>query len=128
MSLQDVDDLQAAAAEFRASCAPAVSCAWQSPIPFQSAGEFDSNEPDARFVMSGSYFEERRVGGKPYIRDGMSMTFHSVHRPLGTYVSVFNDVGMAIDRLQELGDLSDPPGTRWRRMPLFLDFRAVKSG
>ena len=76
--------------------------------------------------MRGSYFEVRRVGGRPYVRDGMSMTFHSIHRPLDDYVRAVTDAGFVIERLVETPDLSDPPGARWRRMPLFLDFRARK--
>jgi hypothetical protein len=94
--------------------------------PFQTAGEFASRDDDAPFVITGSYFGERRVGGKPYVRDGMSMTFHSAHRSVEGYLAPLFEAGLAIDALREFPDLGDPPGHRWRRMPLFLDFRAVK--
>ena len=60
-------------------------------------------------------------------RDGLSMTFHSVHRPLQAYVDAMSTVGLSIERVLEVADLGSPAEDRWRRMPLFLDLRAVKS-
>ena len=126
MSLQDVDRYEQAIAEIGRVLEPGGYFCGAITHPFQTAGEFDSNQRDARFVISGSYFDVRRIGGKPYVRDGMSMTFHSVHRPLDAYFAALTDSGLAVDRLLETPDLSDPPGDRWRRMPMFLDFRAKK--
>ncbi|HEY7023840.1 MAG TPA: class I SAM-dependent methyltransferase [Candidatus Limnocylindrales bacterium] len=126
MSLQDVDRYGVAIREAARVLGPGGSFCFAITHPMQTAGEFHGREPDAPFVITGSYFDERRVGGKPYVRDGMSMTFHSVHRPLQDYVAALAEADLAIDRLFEWPDLSDPPGHRWRRMPMFLDCRAKK--
>jgi len=126
MSLQDVDRYAIAVGEAARVLRPGGSFCMAITHPFQTAGEFNGREPDAPFVITGSYFEVRRFGGKPYVRDGMSMTFHSVHRSLQDYVAALAEAGLAIDRLFEWPDLADPPGHRWRRMPLFLDCRAKK--
>jgi len=94
--------------------------------PMQTAGEFESRATDAPFVIRDSYFESRRIGGKPFTREGMAMTFHSEHRPLQAYFAALTGAGLVVDRLVETPDDSDPPGDRWRRMPLFLDLRARK--
>jgi ubiquinone/menaquinone biosynthesis C-methylase UbiE len=126
MSLHDIDDFESAVREIGRVVSPGGYLCAAITHPFQTSGQFESSSRDARFVMDGSYFEARRVGGKPYVRDGMSMIFHSVHRPLHDYVAALASSGFAIDRLVESPDWSDPPGDRWRRMPLFLDFRARK--
>jgi SAM-dependent methyltransferase len=126
MSLQDVDDYVAAIGEVSRVLSMGGNFCVAITHPLQTAGEFHGNDPDAPFVIAGSYFDVRRVGGKPYVRDGMSMTFYSAHRPLQDYFAALNGAGLAVDRLLEFPDLTDPPGHRWRRMPLFLDFRARK--
>lgn len=126
MTLHDIDGFESAVAEIGRVLASGGYLCGAITHPFQTAGEFVSRDPYAPFVVTGSYFDVHRVGGKPYVRDGMSMTFHSVHRPLQDYVSAFTTAGMSIDRLVEVQDLSAPPSDRWRRMPLFLDFRAQK--
>jgi len=93
--------------------------------PLASAGRFESREPGARFVVDGSYLETRRYADTVE-RDGLAMTFHSRHRPMHAYVDMLTGSGLLVDRLVEVPDLSDPPGSRWRRMPLFLQIRAVK--
>jgi hypothetical protein len=54
------------------------------------------------------------------------MTFTSRHRPLSAVIRSFLDAGLAIDHVAEIPDLSDPAGSRWRRIPLFLHLGAVK--
>ena len=121
MTLHDIDDFESALREIGRVLQPGGFLCAAITHPTQTAGEFDSRETDARFVISASYFEERRVGGKPYVRDGMTMIFHSVHRPLRAYFDILSELGLAVDRLFEVPDLSAPADDRWRRMPLFLD-------
>lgn len=128
MTLHDIDGFASALREIGRVLRPGGCLCAAITHPFQSAGEFESREPDARFAVAGSYFDERRIGGKSYIRDGMEMVFHSVHRPLQAYVAAVGDARLSIDAMREVADLASPPQDRWRRMPLFLDFRAAKTG
>ncbi len=123
MSLQDVDDLGAAVREIgRVLDDRGVACL-SIVHPINSAGHFASNESNAPFVISGSYLEPYRYADS-IERDGLPMTFASEHRPLQTYFDLLAGAGLRVDRLIEVPDLSDPPGSRWRRLPLFLDLRA----
>lgn len=126
MSLQDVDDLDSAVRENARVIKRGGYLCVAIVHPIASAGEFQGREPDAPFVISGSYLERRRVGDKPYVRGGMSMTFHSEHRPLQAYFDALTGAGFKIDRLLEIPDATELPGGRWQRVPLFLDLRAQK--
>jgi SAM-dependent methyltransferase len=128
MSLHDVDDFATAVREIARVLAPGGQLCAALTHPFSTAGEFDGSDRQAPFVVRESYFEPRRVGGKPYVRGGLQMTFNSMHRPLQAYLDALADVGMVVERVIETGDMTDPPGDRWRRMPMFLDFRARKFG
>ncbi len=126
MSLQDVDDLGAAVSEIgRVLDDRGVACI-AIVHPINSAGHFASSEQDAPFVIAGSYFEPYRSADS-IERDGLPMTFTSEHRPLQAYFDLLAANGLHVDRLLETGDLTDPPGSRWRRIPLFLDFRARRA-
>jgi hypothetical protein len=59
-------------------------------------------------------------------RDGLKMTFTSEHRPLQDYFAALEAAGLLVERLVEIPDTGDSPGSRWRRLPLFLHLRAVK--
>lgn len=126
MSLQDVDRYEQAIREMARVLVDGGYLCAAITHPMQTAGEFVGREFEAPFVIRDSYFESRRIGGKPYVRDGMAMTFHSIHRPLRGYFAALAAGGLAVDRLLETPDHSDQPGDRWQRMPLFLDFRAQK--
>lgn len=61
-------------------------------------------------------------------RDGLRMTFTSRHRPLQAYLAAVTSAGLLVDRMVEVEDSSREDGDRWRRLPLFLQFRAIKPG
>ena len=125
MSLQDVDDLDRAVREAARVLVPGGRLRTAIVHPINSAGEFASRDDDAPFEIRGSYFEERR-----YVdvleRNGLPMTFASAHRSLERFAHPILDAGLLIDHLAEPPDLADPPGTRWRRLPLFLHLGAIK--
>jgi hypothetical protein len=91
--------------------------------PLNTAGAFASREDDAPFVIEGSYFEHK-VQEIPTERDGLEMTFLDAHRPLEEYFRALESAGLVVEALREVPDTSDPPASRWRRMPLFLHLRA----
>lgn len=126
MSLHDVDDLDGAVEEIARVLEPrGVFCA-AIVHPINSAGRFQSSAPDAPFVIEGSYLEPHRYADVVE-RDGLSMTFASAHRPLQSYFELLSRARLVVDRLVEVPDLNDQPGSRWRRVPLFLQFRALKT-
>jgi len=126
MSLQDIDRYDEAIAEMARVLVDGGFLCIAIVHPLASAGEFRGRDADAAFVIDGSYLEHRRVDGKPYVRDGMSMTFHSQHRPLQAYFDALGSNKLKVDRLIEVPDVTDVPGGRWRRLPNFLDLRAQK--
>jgi hypothetical protein len=82
------------------------------------------------FEIGGSYLEERRYRYDSE-RDGITMVFHSFHRPLEAYARALEEAGFLIERLREpavpADRLPEDRGElRWRRVPLFLFGRAVK--
>ena len=130
MSLHDMDNMPGAIAEIARVLTRAGAACIAIVHPINSAGTFESDEPDARFVIDGSYFETRRTRDV-LTREGLEMTFSSRHWPLEAYTRACEDAGLLIDALREVGvdDKSvqeRPSQARWQRLPLFLHLRARK--
>jgi SAM-dependent methyltransferase len=126
MSLQDIDDMPAAVREMARVLVPGGRLCLAIVHPINSAGGFETLEPDAAFVIHGSYFERRRYADT-FERSGLRMTFTSEHRPLQDYFGAIEAAGLLVERLVEIPDTT--PGRilhRWQRLPLFLHLRAVK--
>jgi SAM-dependent methyltransferase len=127
MSLHDIDDLEKAVAEVARVLRPGGHLCLAIVHPINSAGRFEARTADAPFIIGDSYLEPR-----PYAdvveRDGLRMTFTSIHRPLEAYTAALERVGLLIERLVEVPDTTDPPGDRWRRIPLFLHLRTLNGG
>jgi SAM-dependent methyltransferase len=123
MSLMNTDDLEAAVREAARVLEPGGRYCVAIVHPLNTAGAFTSREPDAPFVIEGSYFEhgEKEV---PVERDGLEMTFLDAHRPLQDYFAALEGVGLVVERLREIRDDGDPDDNRWQRIPLFLHLRA----
>ena len=86
MSLQDLDDLDGAFGE-----------AFRVLVP---GGAFCLAFLHPAATADDAYFEERRFS-EVVERDGLSMEFHSVHRPLERYVDTLAGAGFVIELLKE---------------------------
>jgi hypothetical protein len=70
---------------------------------------------------------ESYLGSRPYTdyleRDGMEITFHSLHHTLEDFSRALEAAGFRIRRVREI---YDDEHARWRRLPLFLHLHAVR--
>lgn len=91
--------------------------------PFLDAGEWESPDADASFIVAGSYLGKREFEGT-FERNGLQVTFRGWCYALADYARALEDAGFLIERLREpTHTLEDP---RHDRIPLFLHLRAVK--
>lgn len=130
-SLMDIDDMEGSVREAARVLRPggALCACVTHPIP--DAGRFESLEPDARFVIEGTYLGERRWFTGEMERDGLSMHFAGWAYSLEGYFGVLEQAGFVIEAVREprVDDstvVRYPAEERWRRIPLFLMWRAVK--
>jgi len=123
-SLIDVEDMPAAIAEASRVLRPSGYFCACVPHPFSDAGEFTSNDPDAAFVVEGSYLQE---GDYELVSERNGIVFHFVsrHFPLESYAGALERAGFAIEALRE-PPLPGVDRHRRRRIPVFLLWRAVK--
>ena len=129
-SLMDVSDMPGSVMEAARVLQPGGHFCFCVTHPLADAGAFASAEPDAPFVIPGSYFGRRRFDGH-FERDGLQMTFHGWMYPLGDYVAALEQAGFVIERLREPAPNEEalrrrPSYRRWLRLPLFLQIRAVR--
>src|SRR5207253_327965 len=68
--------------------------------PIPDAGQFSGREPDAPFVIAGSYLGRRRFEGT-FERDGLTMTFRGRPYPMEAYARALEEAGFVIERLRE---------------------------
>jgi SAM-dependent methyltransferase len=129
-SLMDVDDMPAAVAEAARVLQPGKPLCVCVTHPAADAGRFANHGPDAPFVIKGAYLARHRVE-ETVERDGLRMTFSGWRYPLEDYARALEAAGLVIQVLREpapAGVAEDPEFRRWRRVPMFLTFRAVKQG
>ena len=124
MSLMDMDDMAGAVLEVARVLEPGGRFVVAVVHPINSAGQFVPRDGDdaAPFVIE-SYLDRR-----PYTdhleRDGLPMTFHSIHFTLEDYSRAFEAGGFLLSDFQEL---YDDDNARWSRVPLFLRWTGVKA-
>ena len=97
--------------------------------PINSAGRFETEDANSPFVIKGDYLRPSAYADT-IERDGLTMTFHSQHRPLQSYVLALEEAGMLIETLREprVPDhaINSDRSRRWQRLPLFLHLRAMR--
>lgn len=99
--------------------------------PINDAGVFADREPDAPFVIGGSYFGRRRFE-QTFERNGLRLTFRGWCYPLEDYATALEEAGFVIERLREPKaneaalERFGASELRWRRVPMFLYLLARK--
>lgn len=127
-SLMDVDDMPGAvreAARVLRQGGAMCSCVTH---PIADAGRFESAEGDARFVIEDTYLGARRWLRLDRVeRAGLQMDFSGWAYPLEAYFAALEQAGFEVQALREpAAEAKDAGENRWRRIPLFLMWRAVK--
>ena len=129
MSLQDIDAMRAAVREIARVLQPGGRLCLAIVHPINSAGRFETSDAHAPFVIKGDYLSTFAYADMVE-RDGLSMTFHSQHRPIQCYFLALEEAGMLIEALREprVPDhaINSVGGRRWQRLPLFLHLRAMR--
>jgi SAM-dependent methyltransferase len=127
MSLQDIDDMPKAVGEAARVLRPGGRFCLAIVHPVNSAGRFESTAADAAFVIEDDYLRPFEYSDLVE-RDGLSMTFHSHHRPLEAYFSTLEGAGFLVDALREPKvpehAIVFESSRRWQRVPLFLHLRS----
>jgi ubiquinone/menaquinone biosynthesis C-methylase UbiE len=121
MSLMDMDDLAGALHEIARVLEPGALFIATVVHPINS-GSLPRSDYDEPGVVIRSYREQRRYADG-IERDGLQMTFESIHYSLEDYWRAFRDAGFVVEDLRELYDDAHP---RWHSVPLFLRFDARK--
>jgi SAM-dependent methyltransferase len=130
MCLHDIDEMPTAVAEIARVLARAGRLCAAIPHPLNTAGSFQGRDPEAPFVISGSYLQTAPLR-MVVDRGGIRLTFHSEHRPLESYARALEASGMLIEAIREVTPpdhvaRNDPALGRWQRVPLFMHLRAIK--
>ena len=124
-SLMDVQDLPGAVSEAARVLEPGGRLCACITHPLMDAGRFESREPDAPFLIAGSYFGRRRYEGT-IAHAGLEITFHGWCYPLEAYFQAFEAAGLLVEALREPVALEEED-PRHARVPLFLLIRATRT-
>jgi len=129
MSLLDVDDLDAAVHELGRVLRPGGILCIATLHPMSTVGDFADDSLDADFVVHHPYDQPRRYVDRVE-RDGFSMEFHSMHRPVAAYTDALHTSGFVVELLREPVPDADaiaqiPRLGRQARVPWYLHIRAT---
>ena len=119
--LMDVENVPVAVKEMRRVLRPSGTLIISIVHPFTDRGHFAGPEPDAPFLVPGSYFGRERFEGTEE-REGLKMHFAGWSQPLEAYMAALADAGLAIIALRE--PIPETSRQRWSRIPLFLWLKA----
>ncbi len=130
MCLHDIDAMPRAVAEAARVLERGGRLCVAIPHPVNSAGGFGGRDPDAPFLIEGSYLDTAPADWV-LDRDGVTVTFHSEHRPLEAYSRALEDAGLLTEAIRETRApdalvAAEPNERRWQRIPMFLQLRAMK--
>ena len=130
-SLMDVDDMKGTVKETARVLTPGGHMCVCVTHPLADAGRFTSREADSPFVIEETYLGPRRWLEGSVERDGLRMNFAGWAYPMEAYSHALEAAGLAIEamrepRVEEAETLRNPSEHRWRRIPNFLMWRAVK--
>ena len=130
MSLHDMDTMPQAVAEVGRVLARGGRLCAAIPHPINSAGSFVTRDGAAPFTIEGSYLDQAPAD---WLADwqGITMTFHSEHRPLEAYSQALEAAGLLIEAIREPRAPEElvahqPHKRRWQRIPMLLHLRAIK--
>jgi len=123
MSLHDIDHMPAALREIARILTVGGHLVMAIVHPINSAGHFPGDNDDATrpFVIDESYTQPKHYT-TTRARQGRTMTYHGVHRPLQAYTEALADAGFVINQLRE--PTSTDTRDKWHRIPLFLHILA----
>lgn len=125
-SLMDIDDMEQSVHEAaRVLRKGGAMCACVT-HPIADAGRYESGDPDSRFIIEGTYLGERRWLAIEIERDGTRMNFAGWAYPLEGYFGALERAGFVVQAVREPSLIEAGDDTRWRRIPIFLMWRAVK--
>lgn len=121
MSLHDMDEISAACRELARVLAPGGRLGFAISHPLNTAKRQGEHHADGHWEIGrGAYFGARRISFSSQ-RDGATMTFHSMHRPMTEYFAALEDAGMVVESVREPRD-----GGAAGHLPWFLHVRARK--
>jgi SAM-dependent methyltransferase len=126
--LMDVDDMEGAVREAARVLRPGGGMGACVTHPIPDAGSFESRDADAVFRIEGTYLGPRREFEGAIERDGLKMDFSGWSYPLEAYFRALERAGLEVQAVREpQASPGDPAADeRWRRIPMFLMWRAVK--
>jgi len=130
MALHDMDAMPKVVRELARVLEPGGKLCFAIVHPINSAGKFEGQTADAPFVIPSSYLGEFRYEDSVE-RDGLTITFRSMHRPVEIYFRALEDAGFLVEALREPAvpehAITSDATRRWQRLPLFLHVRARRA-
>jgi SAM-dependent methyltransferase len=123
--LMDVADMPRAVAEIGRVLAPGGALCACVTHPLADAGGWDGE----RFVLADSYIAGGDYPPIPDEKDGLQMVWDGRRYPLHEYAAALEPAGLAIEALREPAPGPGAPEhyARWRRIPMFLMWRARRA-